>query len=135
MTSDEKARLQLDDLRRVLARWAEVLPDVAHDDRARDSAILRFELAYEVAWRLASTLSQAQGLMAESPRGAFANAFRLGWTSDEGVWADIINARNEAVHVYHEDLARRLAGQLPTYFAAFSELAAAASDAIALEKP
>ena len=125
MTPDSKARLQLEDLRRVLDRWADALNDAERDDRARDSAILRFELAYEVAWRLARTLSQAHGLSADSPRAAFSNAFRLGWTTQESIWTDVIRARNEAVHVYREDLARRLAGALPGYLAAFRELAAA----------
>lgn len=127
MTPDDKARLQLDDLRRVLDRWNDALNDADHDDRARDSAILRFELAYEVAWRLARTLSQAHGLTADSPRAAFSNAFRLGWTTEESIWIDVIRGRNQAVHVYHEDLARRLVGALPGYLAAFREFAAAAA--------
>lgn len=124
MTSDDKARLQLDDLRRVLDQWGDALLDADSDHRARDSAILRFELAYEVAWRLARTLSQAHGLTADSPRAAFSNAFRLGWTTQESIWIDVIRARNEAVLVYHEDLARRLVSALPGYLAAFRGLAA-----------
>ena len=106
MSPEDKASLQLADLRKVLTRWAEAMPDVATDERARDSAILRFELAFEVGWKLVQTLSRRNGLSAESPRAAFANAFQLGWASDEAAWADIIKTRNNAVHAYHEPLAR-----------------------------
>ena len=77
MSPEDKAALLLADLRKVLTRWAEAMPDVATDERARDSAILRFELAFEVGWKLAQTLSRRNGLSAESPRAAFANAFQL----------------------------------------------------------
>lgn len=127
MTDTDKAVAQLHDLERVLSRWAEAMPQALVDNQARDSAILRFELAYEVGWRLLQTLSRRHGLSADSPRAAFSTAFQLSWVTDEVVWADIIQARNDAVHVYHEPLASRLASALPRYLAAFRELAAAAS--------
>jgi hypothetical protein len=47
----------------------------------------------------------------------------------------VIRALNEAVHVYREDLARRLAGALPGYLAAFRELAAAAARELGVCNP
>ncbi len=52
------------DLERIMARWGEALAATAKtgSDRDRDSAILRFELAYEVAWKLLQRMVRLQGL-------------------------------------------------------------------------
>lgn len=112
------------DLQRIVARWAEAVTawQAGEHDRDRDSAILRFELAYEVAWKLLQRLARAQGLESAGPRQAFAHAFQLGWIEDETVWFDILQARNRAVHVYREASANELAAELPGYLAAFERL-------------
>ena len=84
-----------------------------------DSAILRFELAYEVVWKLLQRLIRTQGLDAAGPRQVFSQAFKLGWIEDESAWFDIIAARNQAVHVYREATAVALAAELPRHQAAF----------------
>ena len=112
------------DLERVLGRWQEALVAwrATSSDRDRDSAILRFELAYEVMWKHLQTLAREQGLESNGPRQAFENAFRLGWIEDEFVWAEAIKARNSAVHVYREDFAEILAERLLPLHAAFTQV-------------
>ena len=112
------------DLQRIVARWAEAMAawQAGGHDRDRDSAILRFELAYEVAWKLLQRLARRQGLESAGPRQSFAHAFQLGWIEDETVWFDILQARNQAVHVYREASANALAAELPRYLAAFERL-------------
>jgi nucleotidyltransferase substrate binding protein (TIGR01987 family) len=109
---------------RIVAAWGEALAAyaVTGSDRDRDSAILRFELAYEVAWKLLQRLVREQGLAATGPRQVFAAAFQLGWIEDEAAWFDIISARNLAVHVYREAAALALAAALPRHHAAFHSL-------------
>ena len=111
-------------LTRIVARWSEAVTawQAGGHDRDRDSAILRFELAYEVAWKLLQRLAHAQGLASAGPRQAFAQAFQLGWIEDETVWFDILQARNQAVHVYRETAATALATELPRYLKAFEQL-------------
>jgi nucleotidyltransferase substrate binding protein (TIGR01987 family) len=114
------------DALRIVAAWGEALTAYrdSGSDRDRDSAILRFELAYEVVWKLLHRFIRAQGLEAAGPRQVFAEAFRLGWIEDETAWFDIITARNLAVHVYRESAAIALAGELPRHHAAFARLLA-----------
>lgn len=104
-----------------LTRWAESLA-LPKNDIVRDSAILRFELTFEVAWKLIQILARDQGLTVNSPRQAFQQAFTLGWITDEVVWADIIRARNTTVHVYRQEYADALYQELPRYYQAFQEL-------------
>lgn len=112
------------DLINVVGRWREALSSWQSlgSDRDRDSAILRFELAYEVAWKHLQVLAREQGLESVGPRQAFENAFRLGWIDDEVVWRDVLTARNQAVHVYREAWAQALAERLPILHAAFARL-------------
>lgn len=114
------------DLTRIVARWAEALAACAKSgsDRDRDSAILRFGLAYEVAWKHLQRMARQQGLEAAGPREAFAQAFKLGWIEDETAWFDIITARNLAVHVYRETSAAELAAALPRHLLVFQRLLA-----------
>jgi hypothetical protein len=101
---------QRNDLEAIVGRWREALAawQLTGSDRDRDSAILRFELAYEVAWKHLQWLIREQGLESNGPRQAFENAFRL--------------ARNLAVHVYREIFAIELAAELPRLHAGFEGL-------------
>ncbi len=112
------------DLRRVLERWRQALTawQVTRSDRDRDSAILRFELSFEITWKHLQGLAHEQGLASAGPRQAFENAFRLGWIEDEVAWADAIRLRNLAVHVYQEALADAVAEKLPALHEAFARL-------------
>ena len=119
-------RQQRTDLVAVLQRWQEALVAwrSGGSDRDRDSAILRFELAYEVAWKHLQALAREEGFESAGPKQAFENAFRLGWIDDEVVWADAIRLRNLAVHVYREAAAQALGEKLPGLHAAFERLIA-----------
>jgi hypothetical protein len=65
----------------ILLRWQEVLKQ-PESDIIRDSAILRFELTYEVAWKLVQLLAREQGYEVNSPRQAFQRAFTYGQHND-----------------------------------------------------
>lgn len=123
MTTLERGRA---DLERIVAAWAEALAAYAatRSDRDRDSAILRFELSYEVAWKHLQRHAREHGLDAMSPREAFGRALQLGWIEDEAAWFDIIAALNLAVHVYRESNALALAAELPRHLAVFQRLLA-----------
>ena len=109
------------DFNTIFARWGESLR-LPESDLARDSAILRFELTFEVAWKLVQHLVREHGYEANSPRQAFQRAFSMGWISDEEIWVEILRARNTAVHVYREEYAAALYARLGPFYEAFDEL-------------
>ena len=117
-------RQQRNDLEAIVGRWREALAawHLTGSDRDRDAAILRFELAYEVAWKHLQLLTREEGLESNGPRQAFENAFRLGWIDDEVLWNDAIKARILAIHVYRESFAIELAAELPRLYAGFAGL-------------
>jgi nucleotidyltransferase substrate binding protein (TIGR01987 family) len=105
----------------VVTRLSESL-SLPADGIVRDSAILRFELAYEAGWKCVQAFLRDEGVEAASPRQAFAGAFRLGWVKDEVIWKEILEDRNLAVHVYREALADALFERIPTYRDQFIQL-------------
>ena len=105
----------------VVTRLSESL-SLPADGIVRDSAILRFELAYEAGWKCVQAFLREEGVEAASPRQVFSGAFRLGWVKDEVTWKEILEDRNLAVHVYREALADALFERLPTYRDQFIQL-------------
>jgi nucleotidyltransferase substrate binding protein (TIGR01987 family) len=111
----------LRDLEKVVFKLDEALA-APKTDFSRDSAILRFELAFEVSWKAIQKFATEQGLEVSSPRQAFERAFQLGWISDEVLWQEILVQRNLAVHIYREPLAENLYQQLGNFLVGFQEL-------------
>lgn len=109
------------DFATVLASWGKSLAK-SKTEFTRDSAILRFELTYEVGWKLLQALLREQGYEVNSPREAFQQAFAVGWIREEEIWDDIIRARNNAVHVYREASAEALFAKLKRFHNAFEQL-------------
>lgn len=114
------------DLQRLLERWEEALVAWKSSgvDRDRDSAVLRFELAYELMWKHLQAMVRQEGLASAGPRQAFVNAHRMGWIDDEVIWDEVIRARNTAIHIYHEKLAESLALKLSGFHQSFSRVLA-----------
>lgn len=110
------------DFAAIVTKWEEALRQ-PKTTFTRDSAILRFELAYEVTWKLLQVLLREQGFEVNSPRQAFERAFAIGWIGDEQIWDEIIRARNSAVHVYREADAELLFAELERFHRAFAQLA------------
>lgn len=109
------------DFATVMASWGKSLAQ-SKTEFTRDSAILRFELTYEVGWKLLQSLLREQGYEVNSPREAFQHAFTVGWIREEEIWDDIIRARNSAVHVYREADAEALFAGLKHFHEAFEQL-------------
>ncbi len=121
---DATIQRALEDFDRILGQFEEVMqiPASERNSRDRDSGILRFELCYEVCWKLLQRMVRVEGFESNGPRSAFEKAFTLGWIDDETIWDDMIKDRNTAVHVYREDWAQSLFGRLPAYWEAFRKL-------------
>lgn len=113
------------DFLRILGNFESVLaiPASERTTRDRDSAILRFELTFEVCWKLLQGMVRDEGFESNGPRQAFERAFSIGWIEDETVWYKLLKDRNLAVHVYREEWAEDLFSRLPEYLEAFKNLA------------
>jgi nucleotidyltransferase substrate binding protein (TIGR01987 family) len=100
----------------------------------RDAAIQRFEYTYEAVWKAARAyLREVEGLEPGSPKQVVRAAFNVGLLDArqaEHALA-VVDDRNDTVHTYNEQLAKRIHGRLTghaalmrTWLAAMSERSA-----------
>ena len=88
----------------------------------RDSAIKRFELAFDLAWKTIKASLEETGVNCFSPLGCFKEAFRQGLIDFEDIWVEMVKTRNKTVHTYDEKLAEEVFASLPQNFEAIKKL-------------
>lgn len=88
----------------------------------RDSAIKRFELTFELAWKSTQHLLRDQGIVCRSPREALKEAFKFGLIEDDDIWLKMLSDRNLSIHTYNESLAENMYQELGTYLQYFNSL-------------
>lgn len=88
----------------------------------RDSALLRFQLCFELAWKAIKTYAKDEGVECFSPKSCFQTAFQLGLVDYDEEWAEMINDRNLIVHLYEEKMADKIYGRLLDYLSLFEKL-------------
>jgi len=89
----------------------------------RDSAIQRFEIAFDVCWKtLKEKLRQDYGIEVTSPKKVFQESFAQGLIENDSVWIDMTDMRNETSHAYNEQFAEKVIGELPKVLKVLEEL-------------
>lgn len=113
------------DFEKALARLKEVLAK-KKTDIVRDSAIKRFEMSFDLAWKMVKAfLEEYHNTPCASPRHCLREAFRLGLLEYDEYWLEICRLRNETVHTYNEILAEKIFAELPQVLSAFQKLSVA----------
>jgi len=110
---------KLDNAGQALRRFQEILTRPA-DDVVRDSAILRFTLATETAWKAARAMiadRAPERLTSASPKAIVRESQIAGLLTEAQAEAAIamMNDRNLTVHTYDEDTAKALFSRLPDH--------------------
>lgn len=113
---------KIDDFKKILEKLEAVLK-APKSEMARDSAIKRFELCFELAWKSIQQCVKRQGLECRSPADCFRTAFQLGLIKYDQRWVDeLIKTRNLTVHTYFEPTAEAVYRRLPEFIRMFQEL-------------
>jgi len=84
----------------------------------RDAAIQRFEYTFEIVWKsLREFLKEKAGVIANSPKLAFREAFSDGILSEEESkkCLEMTDDRNDTAHTYNEKVAERIFTGLKEY--------------------
>jgi nucleotidyltransferase substrate binding protein (TIGR01987 family) len=90
------------------------------DGVVRDAVIQRFEFTFELAWKTLKIYLDHQGLAVSSPRLAIKKAFEIGLITEaaEGdLWLAMLEDRNQTVHTYDEETAKRIYKKIVTDYA------------------
>lgn len=110
------------DYAKSLAQLEKVLR-IKKTDIVRDSAIKRFELTFDLSWKLVKTyLENNKGVICNSPKDCFKEAYRNGLINYDEQWLSATDWRNESVHNYSEKFANELFEKLPKILELFQSL-------------
>jgi nucleotidyltransferase substrate binding protein (TIGR01987 family) len=78
------------------------------DELDRDGVIQRFEFTFELLWKALKIYLENQGIIVKTPRDSFAQAFRINIISDEKIFLDMLEDRNNASHIYDEETSKKI---------------------------
>jgi len=118
MTKEEAIKNQFD---KAIDRFEEVLKQ-DKNEFIRDSAIQRFEIVMDLAWKYIKTKLEAESITVHSPNNAFREAFKLGFIKNDGDWINFYRMRNETSHMYKVELAEKVYEELPKVLEKLKEL-------------
>ena len=111
-----------EDFATAVDRLDEVL-SLKKNDIVRDSAIKRFELCFELAWKsVKAYLEENHNATCVSPRTCFREAFRTGMIDYDEYWIRLTSTRNYTIHTYREAFAEKIYNELPAALNAFKKL-------------
>ncbi|MBI2437022.1 MAG: nucleotidyltransferase substrate binding protein [Candidatus Magasanikbacteria bacterium] len=110
-----------EDYHNALTRLEEIL-SIFKTDITRDSAIKRFELCFDLAWKLMKHRARYEGIECNSPRACIKAGFQIGMIDEDVAWLDMIEDRNKSVHVYDEQLAEEVYHTLSDHLIQFQKL-------------
>lgn len=113
---------RLKELESAFTRLQEAISQ-AESQLERDGAIQRFEFVFELTWKTLKDYAEEKGrLDATSPKDAFRVAADLGLIEDPLVWFEFLKKRNEASHLYSEEMADEVFTRIPDFIAAVQNL-------------
>jgi nucleotidyltransferase substrate binding protein (TIGR01987 family) len=99
--------------------------DLKEYRRYRDSLVKRFELAVDTLWKyLKFYLQEKEGISQNSPKAVLRECLRTRLITEyETARALVmIDARNEATHIYREVVAEELLKKLPEFYGLMNKL-------------
>lgn len=116
-----KVENKLDNFKKALNRLTEantVYKKTPADTMYQDSLIKRFEFTFELAWKTLREFLLAQGyeLPIASPKNVISFAYGEGFLSDEGLWLDMLEARNSTSHGYDSEISQNIAQNVSTRY-------------------
>lgn len=76
------------------------------NDLMIDGTIKRFELCYELSWKVIKIYLSELGIICKSPRDCFKAAKENDLINEETTWLGMIDDRNLLVHTYTREFSR-----------------------------
>ena len=111
----------LKDFQKAVKKLEEVLK-LKKTEIVRDSAIKRFELCFDLAWKSVKNFARENGIECYSPRECFKIAFQLRLIEHDKKWPQMVKDRNLTTHLYKEEQADKIYQKLPGYLGMFKSL-------------
>ena len=74
----------------------------------RDGVIQRFEFSFELLWKTMKLFLLDQGIITNSPKEVLKETYRFGIITDEELFLDMLDDRNQTSHIYSEDISKEI---------------------------
>ncbi len=103
----EKVKRFLNDFEKAFKNL-KIAAEQSVDDLDIDGSIKRFELCYELSWKLIKEYLADKGIISHNPRDTFKNAFANNLIDNEEIWLKMIEDRNYLVHTYTFEESRNI---------------------------
>ncbi len=117
-----KLKIQTEQFEKIIVRLKDVM-DKERDEYMRDSAIKRFEIAFDLSWKLVKTfLEEKHGVICKSPKSCFREAYKQSVIEYDEFWIEMTDLRNEVMHIYREETADEIYGKLDDIVEYFEKL-------------
>lgn len=113
----EKLKLKHRDAAKALDTLKEAL-DMPFSIIVRDAAIQRFEYTFEALWKfLKDYLKEQEGIVCNSPKSCFRDAFSVGLLTEEETvsFLEMADDRNMTSHTYKEEVSQLLYQKMRGY--------------------
>ncbi len=84
----------------------------------RDATIQRFEYTFEAVWKfLKEYLKEREGVISNSPKSCFREAFSIGRLTEEETikFLEMTDRRNDTSHTYKEEVSQIIYSKIPVY--------------------
>lgn len=119
----ERIKEVYEDYKNAVKRLKEALDeDISISSLVIDGTIQRFEFTFELAWKLAKSVLDYNGIIASTPRSAVKEAFKAGMIKDGQGWIEMLENRNKTSHIYDEKQALEIYNQIKDkYFKLFEK--------------
>lgn len=102
---DIRWKQRFNNFKKALGQLEEGVAMNSQDRLAQEGLIQRFEYTFELAWKCLQDLLQERGLVeVRGPKPVLQQAFQDGLLQDGVLWMEMLRARNEASHLYDEDV-------------------------------
>lgn len=113
----EKLNFRIREFERALNSLKEVLKE-PYSVIVRDSSIKRFEYTFDLMWKsLKDYLNFSEGILCNSPKKCFREAFNVGIIDEEQttMLIEMTDDRNLTSHTYIEKIAENIYSKISTY--------------------
>ena len=117
--SEVQIRHSMENLGNALTRLDDVLSRPLNEDN-RDITILRFTIVFELGWKTLRRFllyDKVPRNEIASPRDALKKSYQVYWITDDQLWLNMADDRNNLVHTYDEELANAVYERIKNRYA------------------
>ncbi len=102
---DVRWKQRFQNYQKAFAQFESAVKQNSQDRLAQEGLIQRFEYTFELAWKCLQDILQERGFSEiRGPKPVLEQAFQDGLIHEGLVWMDMLRARNEASHLYDEEV-------------------------------